>query len=1234
MPGLKAQQDPIADTLTPFDVRQTVDQLNLIGVTIDRDGTLSYANPYTYRVTAWQPDDIVGKNFFDIFIPAADRARLELEFEDALTKATFPEQREISMLARSGAVRNVLLNSFIANRGDNSTGTHRYVSSFTLIGEDVTNKRRVASALSNTNAQLQDLVDNTSDLIQLLTLDGKFIFVNRAWREVLGYSSDEIAALNLRDVLHPDYATSTLAALKRIQQGDKLPYIETVFRSKTGKTLFLSGSVNCRFDNDRPTAFRCILHDTTGKIRAEKSQKLYYSIANWTINTPNLDELYQKIHEELGNIIDARNFFIALYDAGKTYLSFPYYVDEYFGGNMRFTKRKIGNGLTEYTIQANKPLFLYEKDIRALAEQHEIDLYGQLQPQVMLTAPLRIGDEITGIIGVKSYDDARTYGPRDLELLEFISGQVALAIARKQSEAALDKQNARLNAMFDSSTYLIWSVNKALQLTSFNRNYAQLIERNVGALPTLNSSAPNFGWRMVGPESRKILEDRYRQAFRGVPQNFELRIDGDRLDNSEVWLDFQLNPIMLASGLIEEVSGIARDITNRKRAEIATRQSEEKFRGIFENLQDIYARVDRKGRITMVSPSVFKRLGYTPDEVLGQDAMQYFVDKSVIHRAMIKLGRNHSLRNFEVSMRRKDGTERQFMFNMLLLNDGPSNDPDPVVAVLARDITELKRQSAELVKAKDEAERSLKVKEQFLANMSHEIRTPMNGVIGMIDLLNDTQLDDEQRSYVKTIKRSSETLLNILNDILDLSKIEAGKMVLHESPVAFREIFEKLIALFGQQANSKNNTLTYHLSPDLPTYVIADQTRLLQVLSNLTSNAIKFTENGEVRVEASLISKHGKFNRIRVAVIDSGIGISPANIKLLFNSFSQVDTSSRKSFGGTGLGLAISKELATLMKGEVGVESEVGQGSTFWFTIELKETAISPTQQTTEVAEIALANFFSTYHPQVLLVDDNAVNRKVASEILRKAGCVVTTADSGPAAIQAVEERVKDGAGSATPAASPFDVIFMDIQMPDMDGVETTRHLRGQFGSQLPTIVAMTAYSMREDRERFISQGLDDYIAKPIRAQSLVAKVKEIVDSQQLKARQPESSSAPTVSKPKAQEPKPENQLPILDEAIVGQLRDIGGQELVDSILEEFMIEAADLVRGAVDAYALGDIPTVKSHLHTLKGSAGTIGVARMADIARTAEGKLKVNDTSGLNEALQDLEKAFAEFLATREEP
>ncbi len=1220
-----AHQNPTRPIARPdSDVRQTVDRLNLMGLTIDRDGTLLYVNPYTCRVTAWLPDEVIGRNFFDLFIPPADRARLEQEFEDALQRGGFAESREISLLARSGALRQVQVNSFLVHQVGGQ------VDSFTLIGEDMTNKKRVASALSYSNAQLQDLVDNTSDLIQLITLDGKFIFVNRAWREVLGYGSDEIASLNLRQVLHPDFAEVTLDKLRRIQAGEQMPYVETVFRSKAGKTIFLSGSINCRFDQGRPTAFRCILHDTTSRIRAERAQKLYYSISNWTLNSTSLDDLYHKIHIELGRLIDARNFFIALYDPGKKYINFPYYVDEYFDGHLRFTKRKLGNdrtrpGLTEYAIRADKALFLYEKDIRQLADAQQIDLYGQQQPQVMLTAPLRIDDQITGIIGVKSYDDASSYGPRDLELLEFISGQVALAIARRQDETALNKQTARLNAIFDSSTYMIWSVNRSLQLTSFNKNYIDLIKGQLGVGPTMFGSLHQLGWRIIGEANRRMIEEKYRLAFRGQPQNFELRFETrpngpDSPATRDTWHEFHLNPILLAGGAIEEVSGIARDVTNRKQAELSLRQSEEKFRGIFENLQDIYIRADRQGRITMVSPSVLKRSGYTPEEVLGQHVTQFFVDKKVIRRALFKLVRTKSLRNFEATLRRKDGTERQFMFNMLLLKD--ESGTYSVVAALARDITQLKTQADELVKAKDEAERSLKVKERFLANMSHEIRTPMNGVIGMIDLLTDTTLNDEQRDYVRTIKRSSETLLNILNDILDLSKIEAGKMALHESPVALHEVFDKLIALFGQQANAKGNRLSCLLADDLPTYVIADQTRLLQILSNLTSNAIKFTENGAVQVSATLISKRGKFNTIKVAVQDTGIGITPENIGRLFNSFSQLNDSSRKSFGGTGLGLAISKELATLMKGEVGVESEIGKGSTFWFTVELKETAIAPTQPAGEAAEVSMTNFFVSWHPRVLLVDDNSVNRKVAGEILRKSGCLVTTADSGMAAIRDVETSV---AGNEL-----FDVIFMDIQMPDMDGVETTRRLREQFGRNLPRIVAMTAYSMREDRERFLSQGLDDYVAKPIRAQNLIQKVNEIVTRSREQAAQSSQGQATTSRKPTVTTPPTLSpDMPIIDPTILAQLRDLGGDELVESIFADFVAEAGDLVQGANDAFAQGDTMTVKNNLHTLKGSAGTIGVSRVAEVARQAEGKLKLNDTHQLAGDLTALTQAFAEFMA-----
>ncbi|NIJ54875.1 PAS domain S-box protein [Dyadobacter arcticus] len=1185
-------------------IHATLQHLNLIGITFSPDFVIRNISAHALMKTGWQESDLVGHSLFEKLIPGDEGQEVRQMLEEGIQGIRKLEQREIPFLAQKGTLRTFSINSVLMHR------EHDEVECVTLVGDDITRRRRMESSIAKSNSQLQDLVDNTSDLIQLVAIDGKFIFVNKAWREVLGYGLDEIASMRLEDILHPQHKEEALAQLKLIEQGNANPNFEAVFLSREGRKVFVSGSVNCRYENNKPTAFRCILNDFTEKIRAEKAQNLYYSIANWTVTTQNLDDFYQSIHEELGKIIDVKNFFIALYDPSKSFIYFPYYVDQYFKGNVRFTKRKLGNGLTEYAIASNKPLFLSDENIEQLAKTNSLYLYG-VTPRLLLCVPLRIGDKVTGIIGVKSYDDPNMFDTRDLELLEFISGQVAMAIARKQSEEELSKYVARLNAIFDSSSHLIWSVNKSLQLTSFNRNYADLIQNQLGVRPSLQSSAEKFGWRMVGNNNRRTLETKYRQALRGEAQYFEFRID--RNDGGEMWLEFYLNPIHYADGMIEEVSGIARDITRRKGAELSLRHSEELFRGIFENLQDIYCRIGRDGVITMVSQSVLKRLGYLPDEVIGHKIIEFFQDRKKIHSALIRLRKTKSLRNLEITMYRKDGTERQFMINMLLFTNDKGKPTE--VAVLARDITELKRNELELLKAKEHAERSLKVKEGFLANMSHEIRTPMNGVIGMIDLLGETPLDVEQKDYVLTIKRSSETLLNILNDILDLSKIEAGKMELHEAPIAVEELLLKLVSLFGQTAKSKNNTLSYHIAADIPKFIIADQTRLLQILSNLTSNALKFTENGSVKVFLTLVKKDGLFHKIKVEVQDSGIGISAMDRQILFTSFTQLDNSSKKSFGGTGLGLAISKQLCALMHGEIGVESVVGKGSTFWFTFETKETTIAQVSIIAPVEETPIENVFADYHPRILLVDDNAVNRKVANEILKKSGCSVDLADSGFKAIEMVGLQQKS-------AAPGYDIIFMDIQMPDMDGVQTSQELKQRYPNLLPPIVAMTAYSMKEDRDRFISQGMDDYIPKPIRAQTLVQKVKEILRSRE--GKQPE-----TVQK----EAVPGLVLPILDKEIIDQLNGIGGADLVWSVFEDFVTESNELVDGALEAYDKNDIATIKSNLHTLKGSGGTVGVSRVAEIARDAEWRLKSNDTSTLSEALPLLKNAYNEFLDQYEE-
>jgi CheY-like chemotaxis protein/HPt (histidine-containing phosphotransfer) domain-containing protein len=299
-----------------------------------------------------------------------------------------------------------------------------------------------------------------------------------------------------------------------------------------------------------------------------------------------------------------------------------------------------------------------------------------------------------------------------------------------------------------------------------------------------------------------------------------------------------------------------------------------------------------------------------------------------------------------------------------------------------------------------------------------------------------------------------------------------------------------------------------------------------------------------------------------------------------------------------------------MMKGYIGVNSIEGKGSMFWFTFQTKETTISPYVIEKNDEEKLVANQFIGYHPYLLLVDDNAVNRKVASEILKKSGCIVDTVDSGFKAI----DKVRESAGSRR-----YDAIFMDIQMPDMDGVETTQKLKEEFGKWLPTVIAMTAYSMKEDREKFLNNGMDDYLAKPIRANELISKVHEIVDAN------PNQSENVINLQPEAVSQVGE---PVLDKEIVLQLNEIGGADLVRSVYDDFVEESTVLVQEAIEAWSQGDIAIVKSHLHTLKGSAGTVGVTRVAEIAKEAEGRLKVNDTSTLSDALPTLKGAYEEFL------
>ena len=649
---------------------------------------------------------------------------------------------------------------------------------------------------------------------------------------------------------------------------------------------------------------------------------------------------------------------------------------------------------------------------------------------------------------------------------------------RKRAEEALRESEEKYRSLIANIPDVVWTADESGKVLFVSPNCEKLA--GFSPVEICNSDA---WWNRVKPADVEKVKKAYEALLQGRGA-YDVEYEAQKKDGRWIWVHDRAMVCYERDGK-RYIDGIISDIAERKWQESELAYERMLFQALMDNVPDTIYFQDTACRFIRINKAQAKLLGIAePNEAIGRTDFDFFPP-------------DFAQRCFEAEQRLLesgqpiiDGVQELIKpggeVRWLSSTEVPIKDAQGKLigfVGISRDITDRKHTEAELQKAKEAAEEASRIKSEFLANMSHEIRTPMNGIIGMTELALDSDLTFEQQRYLQAVKSSAHTLLALINDILDFSKIEAGKLEL--DPIAFNlgSVVRKTTETLAFQAQRKGLAFHWRIQEQVPEIVIADPTRLCQVITNLVGNALKFTERGEISVEVMREADDRDGATLHFVVSDTGIGIPAGKQAVVFSAFTQADGSTTRRFGGTGLGLTISARLVELLKGRIWVESVEGQGSRFHFTaqVELPATgrrgAVCESQETVSQpgagSQIGVEQTVS-----VLLAEDNAVNQIFVSKLLERRGYRVVVAANGRDVLAALERET-------------FDLILMDVQMPEMDGFEATAAIRLReqaTGGHLP-IIAVTAHAMKGDRERCLEAGMDDYVSKPVRPEPLFAAI-------------------------------------------------------------------------------------------------------------------------------------------------
>src|SRR5579884_3949724 len=1058
--------------------------------------------------------------------------------------------------------------------------------------------------------------------------------------------------------------------------------------------------------------------------------------------------IYEAVGDRIRDAFDAQVVSIATMEEATGLVHYPYLIER--GERLQAESRPLA-GFAKHVLETREPLLLAE-NLDAESERYGSTVVAGERPKSVLFVPLVAGGKAAGVISLQNIDREHAFGEDDLRLLTTVAGSVSVALenARLVSEtrqrvgelATVNSVGQALASQLELDGLIELVGERVRETFDADIAYVALHDEAVGRIEFVYYF--ESGERRPEPPivygeglTSQIIRSREPLLLNRREQHQALESLGTPS------LSYLGVPILVGSKAIGVISvqsieeeGRFGEADSRLLGTIAANvgvaiQNARLFtevehqRQYFEMLVEVSPAaivvMDADERVTGWNPAAAALFGYDADEAIGRTIDELVVPEDFrsesrdVTREALGQGRTHRI----TRRARKDGELLDVEMELVPLRV----DGDNVgFYAIYHDITELQR-------ARQEAEAATQAKSAFLATMSHEIRTPMNAVIGMTDLLLGTDLTPEQREFAEVVDTSGDALLHVIDDILDYSKIEAGKLDLERAPFSLRDCVEGALDIVAPRAWEKELELGCLIDEAAPARIVGDEARLRQVLLNLLSNAVKFTERGEVVVVVVVEAEEtgaGSY-RLDLAVRDTGIGIPPDRMDRLFTSFSQVDASTTRRFGGTGLGLAISKRLVELMGGTIEVESEQRKGSTFRISLPvaaadvparipledglphlagkrilvvddnatnreivtrharswgMEPVAVDGSAAALELIEqgerfdvavldmmmpemdglalageirqrrgeselplLLLTSLGRLPQPQaggvfsaqlakplkasqlyntllqlltgstggeeaietmtvgkrarsalrILLAEDNAMNQKVALRLLEQLGYRADVATNGLEAIEALERQ-------------PYDVVLMDVQMPELDGLDATRRICERWPAETrPHIIAMTANALPEDREACFAAGMNDYVAKPIRAEELAAALRR---ARPLANGDGDAGRVDFVS---------------LDDAALGSLRELGGDDFLGEVIDAFVADAPGLIATLRSALGDGNAEELRRAAHTLKSNGATLGAAGFAELCRDLEQRARAGELDGASELVDRIEEEYA---------